>query len=98
MDMRYDDTVIYLVEATGGGAGKGRIGVFLERRTAEAWVRSLGDGVQNKISQTHLLDTRRCHNESVTEPDLSLALPERPLSPPSFDRPLPPRQYLIALG
>ena len=98
MDMLYDDTIIYLVEVAGAAAGKGpRMGVFLERRTAEAWVRTLGEGVQNKITQTHLLDTRRHHNMSVNEPDLSAALPERPLSPPSFDRPLAPPRHAIAL-
>ena len=95
MDNLYDDAIIYLVEVTGAAAGKGRIGIFLERRTAEAWVRTLGEGVQHKIVQTHLLDTRRHHNMSVAEPDLAVALPERPLPPPSFDRPLaPPRQQV----
>jgi hypothetical protein len=84
----YDDTIIYEVEVWGGAAGKRMFGVFLERRTAEAWVRALGEGVQNKIVQTHLLDTRRHYNMSISEPDLSAALPERPLPPPSFDRPL----------
>ncbi|MEJ0069109.1 MAG: hypothetical protein WDO24_10670 [Pseudomonadota bacterium] len=62
--------------------------MFLERRTAEAWVRTQGENVQNKITQTHMLDTRRHYNMSISEPDLSVALPERPLSPPSFDRPM----------
>jgi hypothetical protein len=84
----YDDTIIYQVEAWGGGAGKPRFGVFLERRTAEAWVRSLGDGTQNKITQTHLLDTRRHYNMAISEPDLSNMVSEPPLPPPSFDRPL----------
>jgi hypothetical protein len=98
MDNLYDDAIIYLVETNGAGAGKARIGIFLERRTAEAWVRSLGDGVQHKIVQTHLLDTRRHHNMSVSEPDLTLSLPERPLSPPSFDRPLSPPRHHIAVA
>jgi hypothetical protein len=98
MDNLYDDAIIYLVEAGGGAVGKGRIGVFLERRTAEAWVRSLGFGVENKITLTHLLDTRRHHNMSVSEPDLTVSLPERPLSPPSFDQPLSPPHYAIALA
>jgi len=83
----YDDTIIYEVEVWGGGAGRRMFGVFLERRTAEAWIRALGDGVQNKITQTHLLDTRRHYNMSISEPDLSSELPERPLPPPNFDRP-----------
>lgn len=98
MDLLYDDAVIYLAEVTGGPGNKNRIGVFLERRTAEAWLRTLGDGVQNKISTTHLLDTRHHYNMSVSEPDLSLALPDRPLSPPSFDRPLAPPRFAIALN
>jgi hypothetical protein len=97
MDNLYDDAIIYLVEVT-GAKGKPRIGIFLERRTAEAWVRSLGEGVENKILQTHLLDTRRHHNMSVSEPDLTVSLPERPLSPPSFDRPLAPPRHQIALA
>jgi len=98
MDLMYDDAVIYLVEVDGTGGQKGRMGVFLERRTAEAWVRSLGEGVSNKITQTHLLDTRWHHNMTVSPPDLSGALPERPLPPPSFDRPLAPPRYSIALA
>jgi hypothetical protein len=86
----YDDTIIYLVEVSGSGAAKGAMGVFLERRTAEAWVRSLGGEVQNKISQTHLLDHRRHYNMSVAAPDLTVALPERPLPPPNFGKALPP--------
>ena len=96
MDSLYDDMIIYLVEVEGGKGGK-RTGVFLERRTAEAWVRTLGEGVQNKITQSHMLDTRRHHNLAVTEPDLSTALPERPLSPPSFDRPLAPPRFAVAI-
>jgi hypothetical protein len=92
----YDDTIIYQVEAWGGSAGKRKFGVFLERRTAEAWVRTLGEGVQNTITQTHMLDTRCHYNMSISEPDLSVALPERPLSPPSFDRPLAPSRLNVA--
>jgi hypothetical protein len=92
----YDDMIIYEVQVWGGGAGKGMFGVFLERRTAEAWVRALGGQVQNKITQTHLLDTRRHYNMSISEPDLSAALPERPLPPPSFDRPIGVVRQLIA--
>ena len=99
MDLMYDDAVIYLVEIEGSGGHKGRMGVFLERRTAEAWIRSLGDqGVPNKITQTHLQDTRQNHNMAVTPPDLSGELPERPLPPPSFDRPLSPPRHSIALA
>ncbi len=98
MDSLYDDMIIYLVEVEGPGGAKARSGVFLERRTAEAWVRTLGEGVQNKITQSHMLDTRRHHNMAVTEPDLSVALPVRPLPPPSFDRPLPPRRVAVAIS
>jgi len=94
----YDDTIIYQVEVWGGVAGKGTFGVFLERRTAEAWVRTLGEGVQNKVTQTHLLDTRRHYNMSISEPDLSSALPERPLPPPNFDRPLSATRPAITAG
>lgn len=59
----YDDTIIYLVEVW--GAGKPTLGVFKERRTAESWTRSLGDGVQKKVTQTHLLDSRFQHNLTV---------------------------------
>jgi hypothetical protein len=99
MDMNYDDAIIYQVQVSGGGTGKAaRFGVFLERRTAEAWVRSLGDGVDHTITQTHLLDTRQHHNMAIAEPDLTVSLPERPLPPPSFDRPLPPPRFSVTLA
>lgn len=98
MDLMYDDAVIYLVEVEGTQGHKGRMGVFLERRTAEAWIRSLGETVPNRITQTHLQDTRRNHNMAVTPPDLSGELPERPLPAPSFDRPLAPPRVTITLA
>src|SRR5258708_5901257 len=64
----------------------------------EGGVRAVGEGVQNKITQANMLDARRHHNMAVTEPDLSTALPERPLSPPSFDRPLAPRRVAVAIS
>lgn len=95
----YDDTIIYEVEVWGGRVGaKSAFGVFAERRTAEAWVRSLGEGVQNRINQTHLLDTRRHYNMSISEPDLSVALPERPLPPPNLSTGLPPRRMSPAIA
>ena len=99
MDILLDDTIIYQVEVSGGGTGKpARFGVFLERRTAEAWVRSLGEDTPHTITQKHLLDTRRHHNMSVPEPDLASELPGRPLPPPSFDRPMAPPRFAIALN
>jgi hypothetical protein len=94
----YDDTIIYEVEVWGGRVGaKSAFGVFAERRTAEAWIRSLGDGVENRITQKHLLDTRRHYNMSITEPDLSNELPGRELPPPNFSTGLPPRRFSPAL-
>jgi len=89
----YDDTIIYQVEAT--RSGKTMMGVFLERRTAEAWIRSLGEGVDNRITQTHLLDTRRHYNMSVSEPDLSTEPSQRPLEPPNYSSGLPPKRYSV---
>ena len=94
----YDDTIIYEVEVWGGRVGaKSAFGVFAERRTAEAWIRSLGDGIENRITQKHLLDTRRHYNMSVSEPDLSRDLPGRDLPPPNFSTGLPPRRFSPAL-
>jgi len=94
----YDDTIIYEVEVWGGRVGaKSAFGVFAERRTAEAWIRSLGDGIENRITQKHLLDTRRHYNMSISEPDLSNELPGRDLPPPNFSTSLPPRRFSPAL-
>src|SRR3954463_7294351 len=76
----YDDTIIYQVEVWGGAVGaKSAFGVFSERRTAEAWIRSLGEGVQTPITHPPLLDPRRHYNMSISEPDLSSELPGRDL-------------------
>ena len=94
----YDDTIIYEVEVWGGRVGaKSAFGVFAERRTAEAWIRSLGDWVENRIIQKHLLDTRRHYNMSISEPDLSTELPGRDLPPPNFSTGLPPRRFSPSL-